>query len=167
MDEKLISLPPILPVGAKVLILGSMPSGISLERQEYYGNPRNHFWDILFVLFNQENLTNYEEKVSFVKQHGIALWDTIGTCYREGSLDVNIVEEEVNDIPALLQDNPSIKLIMCNGTKSYQTFMKSFPKEELGSVEIIKMPSTSPIPGKYNKTFAGKVEDWKHILDYI
>src|SRR5690625_8040424 len=89
MAEKLISFPPVLPETPRVLILGSMPGGMSLEKQEYYGNPRNHFWDILFELFQQDPLTDYEEKMQFLKQHQIALWDTIGTCYREGSLDSN------------------------------------------------------------------------------
>src|SRR5690625_6041254 len=111
MAEKLISFPPVLPETPRVLILGSMPGGMSLEKQEYYGNPRNHFWDILFELFQQDPLTDYQEKIQFVKQHQIALWDTIGTCYREGSLDSNIKEAEPNDIMSLLSRFPSIKLI--------------------------------------------------------
>lgn len=143
-----------------------MPGGMSLERQEYYGNPRNHFWDILFALFQQKPLTNYEEKIQFVKQqHQIALWDTIGTCYREGSLDANIKEAEPNDIKSLLSRFPSLKLIACNGTKSYQMFHKYFQVDELSNVKVIKLPSTSPIPGRYTKTFAGKVEDWRQIVD--
>ncbi len=163
MAEKLISFPPVLPETPRVLILGSMPGGMSLEKQEYYGNPRNHFWDILFELFQQDPLTDYEEKMQFVKQHQIALWDTIGTCYREGSLDSNIKEAEPNDIMSLLSRFPSIKLIGCNGTKSYQMFHKYFPVDELKDVKVIKLPSTSPIPGRYTKTFAGKVEAWQQI----
>jgi TDG/mug DNA glycosylase family protein len=164
---KLISFAPVLSSNPKVLILGSMPSGMSLKEQEYYGNPRNHFWDILFELFNQEKLINYDAKLSFIRKHQIALWDSIGACYREGSLDVNITADEPNDIIGLLQAYPSIQLIACNGTKSYQTFMKNFPKSELGNVHVLKMPSTSPIPGRYTKTFEGKVETWKQILEYI
>lgn len=167
MAKKLISFAPVLPENPKVLILGSMPGGISLKKQEYYGNPRNHFWDILFTLFDQEKITNYEEKLSFVKKHHIALWDSIGACYREGSLDANIMADEPNDIIGLLQEYTSIQMIACNGTKSYQTFMKNFPKSELGNVHVVKMPSTSPIPGRYTKTFEGKVQAWRQILDFI
>ena len=166
MKEKLISFPPVLPENPKVLILGSMPGGISLEKKQYYGNPRNHFWGILFDIFQEGPVESYEEKIDFIKRYHIALWDSIGACYREGSLDANIAAAEPNDIAGLLQKHPSIQLIACNGTKSYQTFMKTMPKEKL-NIDVVKMPSTSPIPGRYTKSFAGKVEAWKRILDYL
>ncbi|MBY7142964.1 DNA-deoxyinosine glycosylase [Virgibacillus sp. NKC19-3] len=166
MDEKINAFPPVVPKNPKVLILGSIPGGMSLEKQEYYGNPRNHFWDILYELFDQEPLREYNEKIAFVKKHGIALWDSIGRCYREGSLDTNILEEEPNDIIGLLKAHPTITLIACNGGKSYQTFKRNFPVDELEGIEVLKMPSTSPIPGKYTKSFEGKVEAWSQILPF-
>ncbi|RKQ18728.1 DNA-deoxyinosine glycosylase [Oceanobacillus bengalensis] len=167
MDKKLISFPPILPDKPKVLILGSMPGKISLEKQQYYGNPRNHFWPILFELFHQVPLEDYNEKIDFVKRHGIALWDSIGACYREGSLDTSILDEEPNDIIGLLRDHPTIRLIACNGTKSYTTFQKNVDLSDWDDVRVIKMPSTSPIPGRYTKSFMEKVESWSEILIYL
>ncbi|RDW18125.1 DNA-deoxyinosine glycosylase [Oceanobacillus arenosus] len=167
IDPKLISFPPILPQNPKVLILGSMPGEISLEKQEYYGNPRNHFWPILFELFNEEPIEKYEDKVTFAKSNRLALWDSIGSCYRQGSLDSNIVDEEANDIIGLLEDYPSIRLIACNGTKSYTTFKKNFDLTGYPAVQVLKLPSTSPIPGKYTKSFTGKVEAWREILNYL
>ncbi|MBP1947410.1 DNA-deoxyinosine glycosylase [Virgibacillus litoralis] len=164
MAEKLTSFAPVLPENPKVLILGSMPGGISLEKAEYYGNPRNHFWDILFELFEQKPISDYNEKIAFVRRKQLALWDTIGLCYREGSLDANIVEEEPNDIVGLLNEYPGIRLIACNGGRSYETFRKNF---NISGVDVIKLPSTSPIPGRYTKTFKGKVEEWKKILEYL
>ncbi|SEQ38611.1 G/U mismatch-specific uracil-DNA glycosylase [Virgibacillus subterraneus] len=164
MAEKLTSFAPVLAAKPKVLILGSMPGGISLEKDEYYGNPRNHFWDILFELFGQEPTSDYEKKIAFVKRNQLALWDTIGLCYREGSLDANIVDEEPNNIIGLLNGYPSIRLIACNGGRSYETFRKNF---NVNGVDVIKLPSTSPIPGRYTKNFKGKVEEWKKILEYL
>ncbi|WP_077297088.1 DNA-deoxyinosine glycosylase [Virgibacillus pantothenticus] len=165
--DKLTSFQPVLPKTPRVLILGSMPGKKSLEKQEYYGNPRNQFWSILFTLFQEQVITNYMQKLHFCKKHGIALWDTVGSCYREGSLDANIKDETPNDIPALIEAYPSIKLIACNGGKSYQMLNKYFRSELLASVDIVKLPSTSPIPGRYTKSFTEKVEEWKVILDYI
>ncbi|WP_106498184.1 DNA-deoxyinosine glycosylase [Lentibacillus sp. Marseille-P4043] len=167
MQEKLRSLPPIVAENAKVLILGSMPSRMSLEKQAYYGNPHNHFWGILYALFNQEPCETYDEKIAFIKQHQIALWDTIGTCFREGSLDSKITGEEPNDIIGLLKEQPTIRLIACNGTKSFQTFLKYFKGVNFAAIDVIKLPSTSPIPGRYTKSFAGKVEEWRSILAYL
>ncbi|MGY0693788.1 DNA-deoxyinosine glycosylase [Virgibacillus sp. FSP13] len=167
MQEKLNSLPPIVGENAKLLILGSMPSKLSLENQEYYGNPRNHFWSILYALFNQEPIEDYDEKIAFIKQHQIALWDSIGTCFREGSLDSRITDEEPNDIIGLLKKQPNIRLIACNGTKSFQTFMEYFNGVNLTGIDVIKLPSTSPIPGRYTKSFDGKVEEWRRILAYL
>ncbi|MEW9675677.1 DNA-deoxyinosine glycosylase [Lentibacillus sp. L22] len=165
--DRLHSMNPILPKCPKVLILGSMPGGMSLEKQEYYGNPRNHFWDILYALFGQTPLSTYEDKIQFVKQHDIALWDTIKTCYRKGSSDAKITDEQPNDIPKLIQQHPSIRLIACNGTKSLNTFKKFYGGVNLEYVDVIKLPSTSPIPGRYTKSFTGKVNAWSSILAYL
>lgn len=144
-----------------------MPSKKSLEQQQYYGNPRNHFWPIMFTIMDREPADTYEEKIAFIKSCNIALWDTIKACYREGSLDSNITDAEPNDIHSLLTNHPSIRLIACNGTKSFQTFKQNISLATFTNIDVLKLPSTSPIPGRYTKTFAGKVEEWKKILNYL
>ena len=47
------SFEPVVSTHAKILILGTMPSVLSLEKQEYYGNPQNAFWRILFGLWGR------------------------------------------------------------------------------------------------------------------
>jgi hypoxanthine-DNA glycosylase len=167
LDKKINSFPPILPAEPKVLILGSMPSVKSLEKQQYYGNPRNHFWPILFALFQEQKIDNYDSRIDFVKKHGIALWDAIGACFREGSLDSSIKHAEPNDIVGLLEKYPTIRFIGCNGTKAFTTFNKHFNIETISDVHVEKLPSTSPIPGRFTKTFDEKVESWSIILQYI
>ena len=167
MPEKIVGLPPVIAENSRVLILGSMPSVLSLSHQEYYGNPRNHFWKIIFGLFDATPIEKYEEKIEFVIQRGIALWDTIGTCYRDGSLDSAITDEEPNDIPKLINDFRSVQLVACNGTKSFNTLNKYYSSEELSNLPVIRLPSSSPIPGRFNKTLEEKLEIWKQILSYI
>ncbi|WP_163582863.1 DNA-deoxyinosine glycosylase [Gracilibacillus saliphilus] len=162
-DEKIYSLDPIVDQRSRILILGSIPGKQSLMKQQYYGNSRNHFWPILFKIYEQGWINDYEERIEFLRNKQIALWDTIGSCYREGSLDSKIIEAEPNPIKELLDTYPNIQRIGCNGTKSYQVFCKYFSdlKEQ---IKVTKLPSTSPIPGRYNKTFEEKLEIWKELL---
>lgn len=164
-EMRLEGLAPLLPEKPEVLILGSMPSVQSLEKGEYYGNPRNHFWPILFSLYHEKPVSTYKEKQDFLNRWGIALWDTIGSCIRTGSLDANIKEAIPNDIAGLLKDYPSIRLIACNGAKSYDMLRKYEKEQPLREgIEIRKLPSSSPIPGRNIKNLEEKTLSWKKIL---
>lgn len=167
LNNQISGLPPVLPVDPKVLILGSMPGVQSLEGQQYYMNPRNHFWPILFKIFNQNELTEYEQKINWIKSKQVALWDTIQSCIRKGSLDSTIKDYVPNDIEKLLDENNTIKCVLCNGTKAYDILLKNINLVKFKHVHILKMPSTSPIPGRYTKSFIDKVEAWSVIADYI
>ncbi|THE13067.1 DNA-deoxyinosine glycosylase [Bacillus timonensis] len=165
--ERIFGLEPIVGEDPRILILGSMPSVESLRKQEYYGNQRNHFWKIMFMLFDSHELTDYKDKIAFVKERKIALWDVLYSCHREGSLDSSIKNEEPNEIEAFVKNHPNLRLIACNGTKSYKSYQKYIGLHRLPGVEVIKLPSTSPVPGKYNKTLEGKLQEWKIIKDYL
>jgi len=130
---------PIVSKDAKLLILGSMPSVTSLEKQEYYGFKHNRFWKIIASYF-QESFSSYEDKVKCIQKNNIILWDVIATCEREGSLDSAIHHEKVNDIEHLLKQYPSIQTILCNGKKSYDLYIRHFKHL---NVEVISLPSTS------------------------
>lgn len=160
------SLAPIIDERSRILILGSIPGVQSLAKQEYYGNPRNHFWPILYTLFDREVEADYADRIRFIQQRGIALWDVIRTCNRKGSLDANIQQAVLNPIPELLQDYPAIRWIGLNGTKAYTLFHKHVAPR-LKGVTYHKLPSTSPIPGKNVKRLEEKLQDWSIIIDYL
>ncbi len=157
------SFAPIIDEKSRILILGSMPGIESLRKQEYYGHPRNQFWKIIYELFGEPLDGNYERKVTFLKSKGIALWDVIETCSREGSLDSNIKEEKVNDFTRLFKEYPKIKHVFFNGLKAYDTFKKKvgfdFPE-----MTFIRLGSTSPA---HAKKFADKFKEWMIIKDYL
>ena len=85
---------PIIAKQPRVMILGSMPSVTSLEKQEYYGFAHNRFWKILHAQFGMP-IATYEQKKAIILTHHMILWDVIGECEREGSLDSAIRNEKV------------------------------------------------------------------------
>lgn len=160
-------LPPIVSLDTHVLIVGSMPGQQSLDKQQYYGNIRNHFWPIIGEILATEIPENYEERLQLLRAHHIGLWDVIQSCERKGSLDSHIRNEVPNDFAQLFKEFPQIQLILFNGGKAYEVFKKRVGFEILGQRKFAKMPSTSPIPGKNIKTFKQKLEDWQMMKFYL
>ncbi|MDF9824135.1 hypoxanthine-DNA glycosylase [Breznakia sp. PF5-3] len=131
--------PPIVGAEAKILILGSMPSVTSLKNVEYYGYKHNRFWKII-TTYTGCKFNSYTDKEECLKAHGIALWDVIESCEREGSLDSKIRNVTVNPIADFVAIHPSIKAIFCNGKKSYELYQRHFSSL---SISCICLPSTS------------------------
>ncbi|MEC1177935.1 DNA-deoxyinosine glycosylase [Metasolibacillus meyeri] len=161
------SLPPIIDENTQVLILGSMPSVQSLEKQQYYGNTRNHFWPIIAAITEESIQENYRQRIEVLKKKGIGLWDSIQSCERQGSLDANIRNEVANDFSWLFQQYPQVKAVLFNGAKSFEVFKKHIGLDILDGRYYEKMPSTSPIPGKNIKTFEQKIQAWSTLKQYI
>ena len=136
---------------------------MSLEKQQYYGHPQNKFWQIMFDLFNEEFTTDYEARISLLIKNKIALWDTIESCERKGSLDSAIKNEENNKILELLETHPNISAIFCNGKKSFKNLEKILNKKF--PMPVFDMPSTSPAYA--GMPFEKKLEEWRVILNYL
>jgi len=163
MDERIYGFAPVIGEAPRILILGSMPSVASLEQARYYGHPRNAFWKIQAALFDEEYTENYEERILRLKTHSIALWDSVHSCVRPGSLDSSITEVIPNDIALLLHENPTIGHIFFNGNASRQIFLKHH--KQLKDFPSTLLPSTSPAAAMY--TFEQKLGAWRCILEYL
>ncbi len=157
------SFKPSIDNNSKVLILGSMPGAKSLEEQQYYAHPQNRFWKVMGSICNEPKLSelDYETKLQILLNSNIALWDTIKSCKREGSLDSDIQNEKPNDIRKLLKMYPNIETICLNGNKSYIAFKKYFP-DLLEKYTCYKMPSTSPANARYNLNLL--IKEWLRIV---
>lgn len=164
MVTLLSSFLPIIDERSRVLILGSMPGVESLRLQQYYANPRNQFWKIIYSLFNSEPNPNYEERISFIKSKRIAIWDVIENCYREGSLDSNIREEKVNDFSVLVEAFPNIKTVLFNGGKAYETYKKWIGFGTIPNLSFHKLTSSSPAN---TKKYEEKLREWVVIKDLV
>lgn len=160
-------LPPIINEEARVLIVGSMPGVQSLEKQQYYGNPRNHFWTIMGQILEVDFPSDYGARLQLLQQHRIALWDVIKECERVGSLDSNIKAEVPNDFETMLTRYPNIEAIAFNGTKAKETFRKKIGFEKFPQIAFYLLPSSSPVPGRNIKTVEQKIESWRVIEPHL
>ena len=74
--NRIFGLAPTGDDGARVLVLGSMPSALSLQHGEYYGNPRNAFWTLMGALFDAGPERAYEQRIRRLSACGVSLWWT-------------------------------------------------------------------------------------------
>ena len=160
--SRISSFPPIVDKSSKILILGSVPGVKSLQMQQYYAHPQNKFWKLMFHLLDTEFSSDYHTRLQLLKKHRIALWDVIESCERKGSKDTDIKSEIDNDIQELINSHPNIKIIFCNGQKSYKNLLKVVGKNFI--IPIVVLPSTSPL---HTIKFEEKLEQWKIIKDYL
>lgn len=160
--SRISSFPPIVDKSSKILILGSVPGVKSLQMQQYYAHPQNNFWKLMFHLLDTDFSSDYTTRLQLLKKHHIALWDVIESCERKGSKDTDIKSEIDNDIQELINSYPNIKIIFCNGQKSYKNLLKVVGKNFI--IPIVVLPSTSPL---HTIKFEEKLEQWKIIKDYL
>jgi hypoxanthine-DNA glycosylase len=160
------SFPPIASEKSRVLILGSMPGEASLKAGQYYAHPRNAFWRIMGELFGAGPELPYDQRVKRLDHAGIALWDSLHSCVRPGSLDASITAEEPNDFAAFFAKYPRVKHIYFNGAKAEAVFRRhvlpSLPNDQH---ILVRLPSTSPAHAAI--PFEVKVRAWSIIRNSL
>jgi len=163
MTQKKVGFLPIINEQTRILILGTLPSDTSLQKGEYYANPQNQFWRIIFSLYNNgQALTSYDKKCELILKNRLGLWDVLKKANRINSLDSNIHMEEVNDFEDLFSKYPNIKKIIFNGQNAatyYQRLMNRLVKKDM-----IVLPSTSS--ANTSKTFSQKGREWEMGLNF-
>jgi double-stranded uracil-DNA glycosylase len=138
--------PPISSPSARVLILGSLPGRLSLERGEYYANPQNSFWKIIAARVT-DLPSDYASRVAVLIQHRVALWDVLAAATRSGSLDTAIAEDAIpNNFRAFFHAHSHIRLIGFNGAtaaKLYERHVIPTLTDRQRSIARDTLPSTS------------------------
>lgn len=160
MSERIIAFPPVAPPGARVLVLGSMPSVESLNQGFYYAHPRNAFWRILAEVYGEPFPEDIPGRIALLERHGIALWDSVESCEREGSLDSAIRRPKLNDFDTLFRRCPHIGKVLFNGGTAMRLFMKEGAKYLEGR-RWERLPSTSPA---YTLSYERKLALWREAL---
>ncbi|MGV0745532.1 DNA-deoxyinosine glycosylase [Mycolicibacterium sp. XJ870] len=160
-SEVLHGLAPIADERARVLILGNMPSAISLATKQYYGNPRNGFWRITGAIFEFDFDAPYEARVSALRGHGVAVWDVLRSCRRVGSLDSAVERDSMvpNDFAQLFAAHPGIERLVFNGAAAETNYRRL-----VGSVSLpaVRAPSTSPAQ---TMRYEAKLAAWRAALE--
>ncbi len=152
-------LPPIYDKYSQILILGSIPSTKSREIGFYYAHPSNRFWPILENLFCTK-LPSKEDKINFLHEHHIALWDVFKTCDISGSNDATIKNYELNDLNIII-NNCNIKAVFCTGKTAYNHLIKNYQSK----IPIIPLPSPSSANARLKLN--DLISEYLIIKDYL
>lgn len=161
---------PIIGPTPRVLILGSLPSRMSLQRSEYYANPLNVFWRIMGELFEAGPDLDYAERISKLAECGVAVWDVLASSVRPGSLDANIDERtaEANDFAAFFAGHPTIDRVFFNGRKAGQLFRRkvlAVDPDSFVRIGFHDLPSTSPAHAAMS--YGEKVAAWAAVREAL
>ena len=170
MPRRSRGFPPIAAPDAQVLILGSLPGRMSLDRKQYYAQPQNAFWRLMGALFGAGPELPYEERKARLVAHRVALWDVCKAAVRAGSLDAAIDMATVipNDFRSFLQAHRAIELICTNGgvaTRLYQKLILPGLPATARALPVHALPSTSPAHAAMR--FEQKLERWRIVAAHL
>ena len=163
MAEVLHGLAPIADERCRVLILGNMPSAMSLAAQQYYGNPRNAFWRITGAVYGFDADAPYADRVHALRACGVAVWDVLRSCRRVGSLDSAVVRDSMvpNDFTQFFADHRRIERVVFNGAAAEANYRLLVPNGPAPA--SVRAPSTSPAQ---TMLYADKLDAWRAALGY-
>jgi hypoxanthine-DNA glycosylase len=154
-------LPPIIGDGARTLILGNMPSVMSLGSQQYYANPRNAFWRIASEVFGFDATQPYDARTAELTARRVAVWDVLRSCRRVGSLDSAVEPDSMvaNDFDRLFERHPDIARVFFNGAAAEKNFTRLVRLAP--GLRCRRLPSTSPAQ---TMRYADKLAAWREAI---
>ena len=150
--------PPLCGENPHIIILGTFPSPLSREKDEYYGNPRNQFWRLIFGVFDVTfDNPDYDTKKAVLFASGIALCDVIAECEPDGALDSGIRNPVYRTkVPEFIA-GMRISKVFFNGNNAYQFYLRG-----IGEIERLVLPSSSPANARMR--FDEKLGRWREEL---
>ncbi len=158
MEKVFHEFEPVFDSSSKILILGSIPSITSRKEGFYYAHPKNRFWSILSILFQEEIV----DKKEFCLKHNIALWDTCASCDIHASSDASIRNVVPNDLSIIL-NQASIVKIFTEGKKAHEIYLKYlFPIYQMEDICL-----SSPSSANAKKSLDDLVREYAVLLPYL
>ncbi|WP_312512759.1 DNA-deoxyinosine glycosylase [Massilia sp.] len=157
--SRLTGLAPVITPAIRVLVLGSFPGTASLAVGQYYAHPRNGFWRLISAVVDEDLAAlPYAERLTRLLAHGVGLWDVLGECEREGSLDSAIRKPAANDFQRLRELCPLLETVGFNG----QASGKFAPQFDAAGYRTVVLPSSSP--AHMAMSFEQKLAVWRRLV---
>lgn len=179
---------PFLPENARLLMLGTFPPAEKRWAMKfYYPNFTNDMWRIFGICFyddkmhfvkQEEKTYDLESIVAFLKEKGIAMYDTatrvIRTKNTASDKDLQVVEE--TNLKGLLERLPECRAILTAGQLATTIACRQFGIEEprVGehgefmlddrSMRLYRMPSSSRA---YPLSVEKKAQAYRTVFDEI
>jgi len=158
-ESVLTGLAPVIARHTRLVVLGSFPGVMSLQMQQYYAHPRNHFWPVLSAIWGVDLAARpYAQRIAEAKARGLGIWDVYAACRREGSLDTAIENAQLNDLASLRRRAPALQAVAHNGGESAKAMRHT---QALG-VPVLRLPSTSPANASWS--FERKLAAWRAVF---
>lgn len=107
-------------------------------------------------------MSSYQKRSEWLLENGIGLWDVYAACERQGSLDADIRNAQVNDFSGLWQRYPQLQAIAHNGLESYKHHRRIEESGQALGVSLYKLPSSSPANASW--AFERKLNAWRDAL---
>ena len=150
--------PPVVDRRIRALVLGSFPSARSLAKGQYYGHPQNQFWQLVGRVIDVPlQDMRYHDRLDVLLANRIGLWDVIGACEREGSLDRAIRNAAHNAFEDVLGVASCLRRVCFNG-KTAAALQPWFAEQ---GYSTFGLPSSSPAN---TMPFASKLRAWRKAL---
>lgn len=158
---------PVVDGKSRAIILGTLPGDESLRQQRYYANPSNQFWTLLSGVFGVSPGRTYAERLEFLADHGVAIWDVLEDAQRAGSSDSAIADSRPNDFAELFASFPALRRVGFNGTRAaslWRTHVRMQTGVPHASLVTVTLPSSSRTPGRNVLSYDEKLVRWKAFL---
>jgi hypoxanthine-DNA glycosylase len=158
---------PIVDAKSRALILGTLPGDESLRQQRYYSDPSNRFWNLLSDIFGESPGFGYAERLGFLGEHGVALWDVLQSARRPGSSDTAIADPRPNDFGELFATFSDLRRVGFNGTRAeslWRRYVRTQADVPHASLVTATLPSSSGTPGRNVLSYDEKLIRWRAFL---
>ena len=148
----------------RVVVFGSLPGDVSLQRGEYYAQRANQFWRLMQAVIGVELEGDpYPVRLQRLLAAGVGLWDVIESAHRPGSLDAGIRGYRENDLGAFTATLPSLRALGFNGGASLR-----LGRKQLGDASpycLVALPSSSA--AYCAMSFDDKKSEWMRLRAFL